>query len=75
MNTVPHAMKKMLWQIFCVYLHENMEKKIKKKKKDCLDNLTLSKSILINVSVKYMLCSSVKHNQVIVNSTIHILED
>lgn len=45
------------------------------KRLDYLDNLTLSKSILINISVKYMTHSSVKHNQVIIHSAIHILED
>lgn len=42
---------------------------------DYLDNLTLSKSISINIRVKYMSRSSAKHKQVIINCAIHVLED
>lgn len=45
------------------------------KRLDYLDNLTLSKSISINIRVKYMSRSSAKHKQVIINCAIHVLED
>lgn len=44
-------------------------------KVDYLDNPTLSKSILINTSVKSMSHGSAKHKQVIIDSASHILED
>lgn len=69
----------MLWKKwylnkYSVYSSVKIWKKVFKRLK-YLDNLTLSKSILINISVKYMSHSSVKHKQVVINSAIHILED